>query len=161
MKKLEILCHPFPPIYDTNYKILLLGSFPSVKSRETKFYYGNPKNRFWIVLAKLFNEECPLSIESKTEFLLRHNIALWDTLKSCSITGSSDNSIKNPIPNDFDKIIAESKISQIFCIGKTSYTLFTRLTNLNAIYLPSPSPANCAMSIDKLVDSYRIILNYL
>ena len=161
MKKLEILCHPFPPIYDNNSKILLLGSFPSVKSRETKFYYGNPKNRFWIVLAKLFNEECPLSIDSKTKFLLRHNIALWDTLKSCSITGSSDNSIKNPIPNDFDKIIAESKISQIFCIGKTSYTLFSRLTNLNAIYLPSPSPANCAMSIDKLVDSYKIILNYL
>ena len=161
MKKLEILCHPFPPIYDKNSKILLLGSFPSVKSRETKFYYGNPKNRFWIVLAKLFNEECPLSIDSKTKFLLRHNIALWDTLKSCSITGSSDNSIKNPIPNDFDKIIAESKISQIFCIGKTSYTLFSRLTNLNALYLPSPSPANCAMSIDKLVDSYKIILNYL
>lgn len=145
--------HPLKPIYDCNSKVLILGTMPSIKSREKNFYYAHPKNRFWSTLGKVYNEEIGETNEEKTSFLLKHNIALFDVLKSCEITGSSDNSIKNPIPNNLTKILKESQITTIFTTGKTAYNLYQKYcypkTKINAIYLPSPSPANCPKNIEE------------
>lgn len=162
MKKIEeTIIHPLKPIYDSNSKILILGTMPSVKSRENNMYYSHPKNRFWLVLATIFNEAIPLSNEDKKTFLLKHNIALWDVLKSCKIKGSSDSSIKDPIVNDFNIILDKCKIDAIFTTGKQATKLYKNLTDGDSIYLPSTSPANCAISLDELTDKYKIILKYL
>lgn len=157
----EQIIHPLKPIYDSNSKILILGTMPSIKSRENKMYYSHPKNRFWKVLASIFNESIPHTNEEKEKFLLKHNIALWDVLKTCKIKGSSDSSIKDPIVNDFSIIFNKSNITQVFTTGKTAYTLYKKLTGNESIYLPSTSPANCAISLDKLIENYKIILTYL
>ena len=154
--------HPLKPIYDNNSKILILGTMPSVKSRETGFYYGHPKNRFWSTLSKVFNEKIGESIEEKTDFLLKHSIALFDVLKSCEISSSSDNTIRNPIPNDLLPIINSSKIEYIFTTGKKAYELYMKYcyeeTGIEAICLPSPSPANCPRGIEeKLFKEYSQI----
>lgn len=154
--------HPLNPIYDNNSKVLILGTMPSVKSREESFYYANPKNRFWSTLSKVYNEEIGDSKEDKINFLLKHNIALFDVLKSCDISSSSDSSIKNPIPNDLSEILNNSNIKVIFTTGKKTYTLYMKLiyplTNIEAICLPSPSPANCPRGIEeKLYNEYSKI----
>ena len=138
--------HPIEPIYDKNSKILILGSFPSVKSREHMFFYAHPQNRFWRVLSAIFDTPIPNTIEDKRNFLLSSKIALWDVISSCEITGSSDSSIKNVIPNDLTCILSYADIKRIFVNGKTAekyYNKYIRSTiNREAICLPSTSPAN-------------------
>lgn len=145
--------HPLTPIYNKNSKVLILGTIPSIKSREIGFYYGNPKNRFWKTLSKVFEEEIGESKREKINFLLKHNIALFDVLKSCDISSSSDNTIKNPIPNNLNKIIKNSNIKYIFTTGKKAYELYMKYcyedTGIKAIYLPSTSPANCPKGIEE------------
>lgn len=153
------------PIYNENSKVLLLGSMPSSISREQAFYYANPQNRFWLILAKIFNEEIASDKLEKIEFLYQHNIALFDCIKSCEINNSSDNSIKNVAPNDLTWILKNSKIKTIFTIGRKSYQLYNKYiypkTNIKAIYLPSTSSANASMSIDKLIEEFSQIKEYL
>lgn len=150
--------HTFGPVYNKNSKILILGSFPSVKSRELNFYYGHPQNRFWKLMSKIYNEEIGDEIDLKKQFLLKNNIALWDTLKSCEIKGSSDASITNVEINNIEELIKKSNISKIIFNGKTAYNLFvknadmTKYSNLEIRILPSTSPANAAYSLDKLFD---------
>ncbi len=156
-----MLSHPFPPLYDKNSKILILGSFPSVKSREQKFFYGHPQNRFWTVLARVFEDEKPLTIPEKRRFLLSHGVALWDVIASCEISGSSDSSIKEAAVNDLTPILETADIQRIFVNGRTAqryYDRFSRpVTGRDAIYLPSTSPANAAMSIDRLTAAWSVI----
>ena len=151
--------HPLKPIYNSESKVLILGSFPSIKSRENNFYYGNPKNRFWSTLEKVFNEDIGNSNQDREKFLLTHKIALFDVVYSCNITASSDSSIKDVIPNDIKKIVDESKIKAIFTTGTKAYSLYNKYllkdVGIEAIKLPSPSPANCKKGIeDVLVNSY-------
>lgn len=148
--------HPFKPIYDKNSKILILGSFPSVKSREDNFYYAHPQNRFWKVLQKIYNYKGELTTkEEKTKFLLDNNIAIWDSIKECDIENSDDSSIKNAIPNDIEMLLKNSNIEKIFCNGNKSYEVFKKYhknINVEVDVLPSTSPANARYTLDKLVD---------
>ncbi len=157
----EIVVHPFKPIFNKDSKILILGSMPSIKSREEGFYFAHPQNRFWKVLSAIFNQEINNSVQDKTNFLLSHHIALWDVVKSCEISNSQDASIKHYETNDFNQILSHAKIKAIFTLGKTATRLFRASTNLDCIPLPSTSPANCAVSLDKLIDEFKIILKYL
>ena len=148
--------HTIKPFYNKDSKILILGSFPSVKSREEGFYYAHPKNRFWPVLASIFKEE----IVDKKEFLKKHNIALFDVCASCEIKGSSDASIKEVKPNDLSQILKESKIKIIFLNGKTASNLYKKYMKnieLPTITLPSTSPANATVNLEKLINNYKII----
>lgn len=153
--------HEFPPVYDENSKVLVLGSIPSVKSREEGFYYMHPKNRFWKVLESVFGEE----ILDKKEFCLQHGIALWDTCASCEIHASSDASIKNIVPNDLEVIFQKAKIKQIFTTGKKAHEIYQKY--LYSIYkkedicLPSTSPANAKMKLEDLIKEYQVIIKYL
>ena len=154
--------HNIPPLYDENSKILILGSFPSVKSREAQFFYGHPQNRFWRVLSALTGEECPVVTEDKKAFLKRNGIAVWDVIKSCDITGSSDSSIKNAVPNDLSEIFETADIKKVFCNGATSYKLYKRYmekeTGRTAELLPSTSPANAAYKIGDLIKEWKKIM---
>lgn len=156
-----MLTHPFPPLYDENSRVLILGSFPSVKSREQKFFYGHPQNRFWKVLAAVFEGEVPVTSEEKRVFLLKHGVALWDTIASCEIVGSSDSSIKNVVPNDLTPILSGAKIERIFVNGKTSEKYYNKYIRdrigREAVCLPSTSPANAAWSLERLVEAWRVI----
>lgn len=157
-----MLVHPIPPLYDGNSKILILGSFPSVKSREARFFYGHPQNRFWRVISDILGESCPETLEQKRKLLLKHNIAAWDVIRSCDIEGSSDSSIKNVTPNDLSVILNNAKIKQIFVNGRTAYKYFCKYNKgLNAVCLPSTSPANAAFSLEKLVEEWNVIRKYL
>ena len=153
--KYEHIIHPFPPIYDEHSEILILGSLPSVKSREQMFFYGHPQNRFWKVLSAVLGETLPTTIEEKKQMLLRNHIALWDTIYSCDIIGSSDSSIRNVVPTDLNRILAESAVSRIYCNGKTSGKYFEKyqqkILGMEAQVLPSTSPANAAYSVEKLI----------
>lgn len=155
--------HPFPPLYDNNSRILILGSFPSVKSREQMFFYGHPQNRFWRVVSSVCGCDVPKTIEEKRMFLLENNIALWDVIASCEITGSSDSSIKNVTANDLSEILNSADIRQIYVNGKTAEKYFNKYTrdkiNRDAICLPSTSPANAALSADKLIEAWSVIRN--
>lgn len=157
--------HEIPPIFDENSKILILGSFPSVKSRENKFFYHHPQNRFWKVLANIMDVDVPNTLEQKRNFLLNSKIAIWDVIGSCEIEGSSDSSIKNVIVNDLNLIIKNCNIKQIFCNGGKSYELYKKYceknTNIKAIKLPSTSPTNARFSLDKLISEWNIIFDYL
>ena len=156
-----MITHPFPPLYDENSKILILGSFPSVKSREQNFFYGHPQNRFWRVTAAVFGCAVPETVEEKKAFLRQNHIALWDVIASCEITGSSDSSIKNVVPNDLSPILDTADIKQIFVNGRIAqkvYDKYTkRLTNRPAVYLPSTSPANAAWTVEKLTEQWSRI----
>ena len=158
----EYIVHPFPPLYDEQSTTLILGSFPSIKSREAMFFYGHPQNRFWRVLASLFEQNLPMTITEKKEMVLRHHLALWDSIHSCTVTGSSDNSIKDVVPNDISQIIRESKVNRIFCNGTLSHKMYMKYifasTGIEAIKLPSTSPANAAYSLEKLLAAWRSIL---
>ena len=159
------IIHPIPPLYDENSRILILGSFPSVKSREAMFFYGHPQNRFWKLIARLFDEPVPMTVEDKKTLILSHHIAMWDTIRSCTITGSSDSSIRDVVPNDLSVILDNSKVQKIFCNGAASHKLYMRYiypsTGIEAVKLPSTSPANAAFSMDRLADEWAEILLYL
>ncbi|MBR7061015.1 MAG: DNA-deoxyinosine glycosylase [Eubacterium sp.] len=150
--------HPIEPVYDKNSKILILGSFPSVKSREQGFFYGHPQNRFWRVLAGVFQTETPNTIEDKKRFLIENGVALWDVIHSCEIVGSSDSSIKNAVPNDIKGILKDSNIQFVFTNGKTADRLYKQYiepdTEMSAVCLPSTSPANAAWSLEMLIDRW-------
>ena len=160
-----MLTHPFPPLYNHASKILILGSFPSVKSREQKFFYGHPQNRFWKVVSAVLGCETPDTIEEKKAFLLEHGIALWDVIASCEITGSSDTSIKNVIPNDISEILEAGNIKQIFVNGKTAEKYYKKYiedkTGIKAVCLPSTSPANAAWNVERLVSAWSVINEYM
>lgn len=154
--------HPFPPLYDENSEILILGSFPSVKSREEMFFYGHPQNRFWKVIAAVTESKVPENADEKREMLLKNRIALWDVILSCEVTGSSDSSIKNVVPNDLSEILKNSDIKRIYVNGKISekyYNKFIReKTGINAVCLPSTSPANAMWTLEKLQEEWKRIL---
>lgn len=159
-----MIYHPFPPLYDENSKILILGSFPSVKSREQMFFYGHPQNRFWKVVSALYGCDTPKCIEEKRRFLHSNGIALWDVIASCEITGSSDSSIKNVTPNDLTEILNSADIRKIFVNGKTAekyYNKYTKsITGREAVCLPSTSPANAVWTYEKLVEAWKIIKKF-
>ena len=156
-----MIIHPIPPVFDRNSRILVLGSFPSVKSREANFFYGHPQNRFWKVTAAVFGETVPVSVEEKKAFLLRNRIAVWDVIHSCDITGSSDASIRNVVPNDLSVILDAADIRTIFVNGKTAERYYRQYTEPRtgrpAVCLPSTSPANAVWSVEKLAAAWQTI----
>ncbi len=155
--------HPIPPLYDENSRILILGSFPSVKSREAKFFYGHPQNRFWKVVATIFEDEVPQTIPKKRELLLKNHIAVWDVIKSCDIEGSADSTIRNVVANDLSVILDTANIERIYVNGRTAekyYKKYTKdMVNREATVLPSTSPANAAWNLEKLVNAWKVIRN--
>jgi len=159
-KKAEKQDHGFGPVYDAASTILILGSFPSVKSREQKFYYGHPQNRFWKVLAAILKEPVPETIPEKKKMVLQHHIALWDVLESCEIEGSSDASIRKEIPTDIRKILTACPIKRIITNGNTAKKNYDRFlfpdTGMEAVCLPSTSPANAAWTLDKLTEKWSV-----
>ena len=158
MNRTEIV-HPIPPFWRPDSEILILGSFPSVKSREQMFFYGHPQNRFWRVIAAVYGDEPPVSIPEKKALLERRRIALWDSISRCTIVGSSDSSIRDAVPNDLSVIVDHAPVRAIFCNGKTSLDCFNRYIrsalNRDAILLPSTSPANAAWSFERLVAAWK------
>ena len=157
--------HTIAPVFDERSRVLILGSFPSVKSREAKFFYGHPQNRFWKTLAAVTKSECPVTIEEKKRFLLGNRIAVWDVIKSCDIEGSSDSSIRNVVPNDFTEILNTAKIEKIYANGSASYDLYRKYcektTNREITKLPSTSPANARYSLERLIEEWSVIKNEL
>ena len=157
--------HKIPPVYNKNSQILILGSFPSVKSREGRFFYHHKQNRFWKVLSTIVNDVLPETIDEKKEFLLRHNIAIWDVIASCDIEGSSDSSIKNAVPNDFSDILKAAPIRKIYTNGGTAYKLYhkycEKVTGIKAMKLPSTSPANASYSLDRLISEWKVIADQI
>ena len=158
-----LVTHEFPALFDRNCEVLMLGSIPSPKSREQGFYYGHPQNRFWKVMSQVLGEPLPATIDEKRSMLLKHHIALWDVLDSCTIIGASDTSIEDVVPNDIASLLAKTKIKHIFCTGATAHKLYEKYceaaTGIKATKLPSTSPANCAVSMEKLVEEYKQILS--
>ncbi len=156
-----MIIHPFPPLYSADSKTLILGSFPSVKSREQGFYYGHPQNRFWKVAAAVCGRPVPETVEEKRLLILESGLALWDSIGSCEITGSSDASIRNAEPNDIAGLLAGSGIERIFCNGTRSLEIYMKyqypLTGIEAVKLPSTSPANAAWSLERLIEAWRVI----
>lgn len=162
MTQYEHVRHTFEPVYDKNSKILILGSLPSVKSREQGFYYGHPQNRFWKVLAGLLEWEEPTSIEEKKRMLLNNRIAIWDVLESCDIIGSSDSSIKNPMPADIPGLLERTNITKVYVNGATAGKYYKKyilpVTGIEAVVLQSTSPLNCRYTMEKLTENWSIIL---
>lgn len=156
------LQHEFAPVYDTNSRILILGSFPSVKSREQQFFYGHPQNRFWKVIAALFEEPVPGKIPEKKDLLLKHHIALWDVIAECDIAGSSDSSIKNVVPAELSVILDHAPIRTIYANGAKAYDLYQKytypVTGRDIRKLPSTSPANAAFQMERLLGAWQEIL---
>ena len=156
------LTHPIPPLYDKDSRILILGSFPSVKSREMGFFYGHPQNRFWKVLAAIFHEPVPETVPERRAFLLAHQIAAWDVIRSCEILGSSDASIKNAVPNDLTPILAAAPIRTICTNGRTAEKLYRKYIepaiHRPCLCLPSTSPANAAWSLERLTKAWEAVL---
>ena len=170
----SLIVHPIPPLYDHESRILILGSFPSVKSRETAFFYGHPQNRFWKVLSRLLEESFPETIPDRRALLLRRHIAVWDVIASCEIRGSSDSSIRNVTPNDLRIILNAAPIRQIYTNGQTAGRLYRKYQEkvlkqneneltcpADSITLPSTSPANAAWSLDRLAEAWSVILQPL
>lgn len=157
--------HPIPPLYSENSRVLVLGSFPSVKSREQGFFYGHPQNRFWRVTAAVLGCSVPQTVEEKRKFILDNRLALWDVIAECEITGSSDSSIKNVVPNDIKRILAAADIKAVFVNGRTAekyYIKYTEpVTGIKAVCLPSTSPANAAWSLERLCADWNTIKKYL
>lgn len=162
---MEHIIHSIEPVFDAESRVLILGTMPSPKSREVQFYYGHPQNRFWRVLAAVLGEEVPQSVPEKKAMLLRHWIALWDVLAECEITGASDSSIRNPVANDLSVILDHAPVQAVFTTGATAWKLYTRLqkphTGIEAVRLPSTSPANCAVKMEALTEAYKAILPWL
>ncbi|MBQ6018136.1 MAG: DNA-deoxyinosine glycosylase [Clostridiales bacterium] len=156
-----MLIHPIAPVFDKDSRVLILGSFPSVKSREEGFFYGHPQNRFWKVTASVFGEDVPKTIDEKKSFLLKNHIALWDVIGSCEIDGSSDSSIRNVSVNDIKMILETADIQAIYLNGKKAFLLYQKhmlpVTGREGICLPSTSPANAAWQMDRLVREWSVI----
>ena len=156
-----MVLHPLKPIADADSRVLILGSFPSVKSRESLFYYGHPQNRFWRVLAAVFADALPQSVEEKEALLHRHHIALWDVIARCEIEGSADASIRSAAANDIAGLLESAPIRTIFVNGKTADRLYRQMvyptTGREAICLPSTSPANAAWTLDRLIEAWHIV----
>ena len=156
------LHHTFEPVFDAESRILILGSFPSVKSRENQFFYGHPQNRFWKVMANVLEWPMPATIEEKKEMLLANHVAVWDVIASCSIQGSSDTSIKDVVVNDFSRILDHSRVERIYVNGGKAYELYVRYaekaTGIKAIKLPSTSPANAAWGQERLTKTWKTLI---
>lgn len=154
--------HPFAPVFDAHSRVLVLGTFPSVRSRAAAFYYGHPRNRFWLVLAALCGQPVPETRAQKEALLLANGVALWDVLASCEITGSADGSIRDPQPNDIAVLLVQAPIRAVYANGQTAARLYARycepLTGVPAVALPSTSPANAAWSLEKLVAAWQVLL---
>lgn len=163
--KAEFVQHAFGPVFDQNSRILVLGTMPSPASRQNGFYYSHPRNRFWPVLAQLLGEPLPTTPEQKRDFALRHGIALWDVLASCTIAGAEDASIRRPVANDLSGIFAVAELRAVFTTGGKAHQLYRRFclpqTGVEDIPLPSTSPANCRLGLDQLCAAYRPMLDYL
>ena len=161
MSEIMSITHPFPPLFDGQSRTLILGSFPSVKSREAMFFYGHPQNRFWRVVSELFGEALPLTVEEKSAMILRNRLALWDSIHSCTVIGSSDSSIKDVVPNDLSVILNGSSVERIFCNGALSHKLYMKYifpqTGIETVKLPSTSPANAAFSLERLIEAWSVI----
>lgn len=157
--------HNIQPVWNKESKILILGSFPSVLSREQEFFYGHPQNRFWKVLAGILNEAIPTTIEQKKEFLLKNHIAVWDVIGSCEIEGSKDHTIQNVVPNPIQDILYQTNIQKIYLNGKTAEKYYLKYIYPTLLYeaipLPSTSPANAKFNVNMLIDKWKIILNAL
>lgn len=153
--------HEFPPLYDESSEILILGSMPSPKSREQGFYYGHPANRFWRVMAAVLGAPFPETVEERKALMLSNHIALWDSLIECDIAGASDSSIKNPVPSDIPRLIGRTRIARIYTTGNVAHRFYKRYnypkTGIEAVKLPSTSPANCAVSLERLIEAYSVI----
>ena len=159
-----MIIHPFKPVIFKESRVLILGSFPSVKSREVDFYYGNKNNRFFKILEVIFDENIGESKEEKIDFLRRHKIALFDVVKSCEIVGSSDSSLSVKEVNDIGKLIENTDIEKILLNGKKAFEIFQKYIKIDKVkyfYIPSSSPANASFSLDRLVFEYRKQLEYL
>lgn len=161
--KREFITHPFGPLFCESSRVLILGSFPSVRSREANFFYGHPKNRFWRIIAELYGYPLPESIEEKKELILSNGLALWDSIACCDITGSSDSSIRNAEPNDISIITENSQIERIYTNGKKSHELYVKYIEpaigIKAECLPSTSPANAQWTFDRLLKAWAVIRN--
>ena len=159
--KYEHIVHPFPPLYNSESRILILGSLPSVKSREQMFFYGHPQNRFWKMISGVFEEAVPQTIEEKKAFLLENHIAIWDVIASCDIAGSSDSSITNVVANDIERLLTEAPIEAVFLNGAKAYELFMKYCSCKdkaeICKLPSTSPANAAWSLERLIEEWKKI----
>lgn len=157
------IVHPIPPVVDESCRLLILGSFPSVKSREEGFFYGHPQNRFWRMLAAILSEDVPTTIAEKQSLLLRHHIALWDVIASCEIQGSSDTSVRNAMPVDIGRITRVAHIKGVICNGALAGRLYRRYLQpslgMEGIVLPSTSPANAAWSLDRLIAAWKPFLH--
>ena len=164
---MEKVTHNFEPVFDQRSRVLILGTFPSVKSRENNFYYGHPQNRFWKVTAALADSPVPETVAEKKAMLLKGRIAIWDVIASCSIEGSSDSSIRDVVPNDIAGLLEKTNIQAVFCNGGKAYELYEKYCEKRqgapkAVKLPSTSPANAAWSLDRLTASWRAeVENYL
>lgn len=156
------ICHPFAPVFDENSKVLILGTLPSVASREQAFYYGHSRNRFWKVLASITCEAVPVTTGEKRDLLLRHGLALWDVIDSCDIRGSDDSSIRNVIPTDLSRILNAAPIERIYANGTKAAQLYEKYqlpqTGIPASLLPSTSPANAAWSLERLCAAWSEII---
>lgn len=161
----DSVSHTFEPVWNSNSKILILGTFPSVKSRKNNFYYGNPQNRFWKVIANVFGIAEPQTVDEKKQMLLNLEIAIWDVIESCEIIGSSDNSIRNVSANDIHGLVSASDIKKIYANGNKAAELYRKYvqdsTGIEIITFPSTSPANAAYSLERLVFEWKKILNDL
>ncbi len=148
---------PFEPVFNENSRLLIVGTWPSPLSRANGFYYGNPQNRFWGLLAKLFGTELPITLEDKKKIILNNNLALWDTLQSCDIKGASDASICNEVPSDIAALCKKAPIKRVLCNGSKAYQLYTKFQKdcPPAVKLPSTSPANAACSMDMLCEQWK------
>lgn len=163
-RKPALVRHTIDPVFDADSRVLMLGTMPSPKSRETGFYYGHPQNRFWKVMAALFDEPVPESNNQKRDLALRHGVALWDVLSECTIEGASDGTIADCVPNNIGSILAKAPIRAVFCTGAKAAELYGKYcepqTGVACTRLPSTSPANAAKSLEQLAEAYRIILPY-
>ena len=159
------LIHTIEPVFNQDSKVLLLGTFPSPKSREFGFYYSHPRNRFWPIIADLCSCNIPITKDEKIQFLLEHKIALWDVLQSCSIQWADDSSIQEPVSNPIDLLLHNTSVKSIFTTGNKAAALYKTYclckTGIPAFLLPSTSPDNCRMTYDNLKQAYAVILPYL
>ncbi|MCM1307029.1 MAG: DNA-deoxyinosine glycosylase [Butyrivibrio sp.] len=155
------ITHTFEPVYDSRSRVLILGTFPSVKSRESNFYYGHPQNRFWRVMAAVLSCAVPVTVSEKKEMLLEHKIALWDVVQSCEIEGSADASIRGVIPNRLEAVTAAAPVERIYANGSMAGKLYAKYCadslNMDITVLPSTSPANAAFGLERLIEAWRAV----